>query len=227
STKTNCKGEYTFPDPSNALCIENLQVVSECISKVNQPQILEPKCSKLSPKPNNLWDWSPLSENYIDILTSKPQVSGPWCRNHNYLFSYIWANDKTVRNALHVREGTIEEWERCNNSLSYAHDLITSIDYQRNLTKIGLRALIYSGDHDMVITYVGTQGWINSLGLPIEDGWRPWFVDGQVAGYVTTYSEKKYSLTYVTVKGAGHTAPEYKPKESLAMIDRWFAGYLL
>ncbi|KAJ0078347.1 hypothetical protein Patl1_37350 [Pistacia atlantica] len=139
---------------------------------------------------------------------------------------------QTVQKALNVREGTIKEWERCNSSFSstYVHDIITSIDYQRNLTRITTyRALIYSGDHDMVIPYVGTQEWIESLGLSLSNDWEPWFVDGQTAGYNLMYSLKKYSLTYVTVKarGAGHTAPEYRPKECLAMIHRWFAYYPL
>lgn len=40
----------------------------------------------------------------------------------------------------------------------------------------------YSGDHDMLIPYVGTITWIRYLNLTTVDGWRPWYVDGQVAG---------------------------------------------
>jgi serine carboxypeptidase-like clade 1 len=39
-----------------------------------------------------------------------------------------------------------------------------------------------SGDHDMTIPYIATHGWIESLNLTIANDWRPWFVDGQVAG---------------------------------------------
>ncbi|GKV19791.1 hypothetical protein SLEP1_g30010 [Rubroshorea leprosula] len=229
STKRNCNGEYMRPDPTNAACLSDLQAVTTCLNKINNPQVLEPKCNTLSPKPKrSMWDHSSLAESSLDAVLSTPKAAdGPWCRNYNYLLSYTWANDKTVQRALHVRKGTIKEWERCNTSLCYGHDLISSIDYERNLTKKNYRALIYSGDHDMVIPYVGTQEWIESLGLPVSNDWKPWYVDGQVAGYTVTYAEKKYTLTYVTVKGAGHTAPEYKPKECLAMIDRWFAHFPL
>ncbi|XP_041010048.1 serine carboxypeptidase-like 18 [Juglans microcarpa x Juglans regia] len=154
-------------------------------------------------------------------------ISDRLYENNQYLYSYIWANDKTVREALHIREGTITNWERCNTSLAYTMNVITSIDYHRNLTKKDIRALVYSGDHDMAFPYVSTEEWIETLDLSIKDDWRPWFVGGQIAGYVTIFAEEKYSLTFTTIKGGGHTTPEYKPKECLAMIDRWFSYYFL
>ena len=39
-----------------------------------------------------------------------------------------------------------------------------------------------SGDHDLVIPNIGTQQWIKILNLTIVNDWRPWLVDGQVAG---------------------------------------------
>ncbi|XAR51158.1 Sinapoylglucose--sinapoylglucose O-sinapoyltransferase [Bertholletia excelsa] len=114
-------------------------------------------------------------------------------------------------------------WQRCNRSLAYKNDVLSSVPYHRNLTEASLRALIYSGDHDMIVPHVSTQEWINSLNLTLSRAWRPWFVEDQVAGYTKWFTKGNYSLTFATVKGAGHVPPMYKPKECYTMFERWLA----
>ncbi|KAK4847701.1 hypothetical protein QYF36_004890 [Acer negundo] len=65
-----------------------------------------------------------------------------------------------------------------------------------------------TGDHEIVIPYVGTEKWITSLNLTIQYGWQPWLVDGQVAGYSVVYSQKDYHLTFATVKARINTFKE-------------------
>ncbi|XP_030551781.1 serine carboxypeptidase-like 18 [Rhodamnia argentea] len=228
STKTDCNGDYMNVDPTNGACLADLEMVSSCLEKICLPHILEPKCNVISPNHTRLkWSRAILEENIVDIV-SMSQQSKPWCRDYNYLYSYIWANDMKVREALHVREGTKKEWNRCNHSLSYTMDVLNSVVYHRYLSKKSLRALIYSGDHDLGIPYVGTLDWIRSLNLTLLGLWSPWFVEGQVAGYSIAYVENHwYDLTFTTIKGGGHTAPEYKPEECLAMINRWLSYYPL
>ena len=43
----------------------------------------------------------------------------------------------------------------------------------------------YSADLDMTIPHIGTQEMIRSLNLTLDDSWRAWFVDAQVAGLVS------------------------------------------
>lgn len=45
-----------------------------------------------------------------------------------------------------------------------------------------LKFFYYSGDRDMVVPIVATQTWVTFLNLTIDYDWRPWFVDGQIAG---------------------------------------------
>ncbi|PVH63825.1 hypothetical protein PAHAL_2G114900 [Panicum hallii] len=89
--------------------------------------------------------------------------------------------------------------------LPYSAAIKSAIKYHRNLTSRGYRALVYSGDHDLVVPHLGTQAWVRSLNFfSIVDDWRAWHLDGQSAGW-----------------GAGHTAPEYEPERCFAMFSRW------
>uniref|UniRef100_A0A0E0F5H8 Uncharacterized protein n=1 Tax=Oryza meridionalis TaxID=40149 RepID=A0A0E0F5H8_9ORYZ len=134
----------------------------------------------------------------------------------------IWANDETVRESLGVQKGTVGEWKRCNRDIDYNSDVRSTVEYHLTLMRKGYRAIIYSGDHDSRVPSISTQAWIRLLNLSIADDWRPWYVDGQVAGFTRSYASN--NLTYATVKGAGHTAAEYKPKECQEMFARWISG---
>ncbi|KAL3505109.1 hypothetical protein ACH5RR_034950 [Cinchona calisaya] len=224
SLKATCKGEYQSIDPSNALCKQNMQAYNQLLENIDEAHILEPDCPFASPKPNNLFSGR---RSVIEMFHKKFQElkaqesTAITCRMDGYRLAYYWANDKSVQEALHVRNGSVEEWIRCNYDLPYTRTVANVVPYHANLSIKGYRSLIYSGDHDMLIPHFGTQEWIRSLNYSIIDDWRQWILQGQVAGYTRTYANK---MTFATVKGGGHTAPEYKPAECQSMFERWISS---
>ncbi|XP_058766791.1 serine carboxypeptidase-like 12 isoform X2 [Vicia villosa] len=139
---------------------------------------------------------------------------------YSFYLATKWANDHNVRKALHIREGTIGKWERCYTT-DFEEDIHGSFEFHVNLSKKGYRSLIYNGDHDLVVPFTSTQAWIRNLNYSIVDDWRPWFVNDQVGGYTRTYSNR---MTFATVKGSGHTAPEYTPEQCFVMFSRWISN---
>ncbi|KAH7518636.1 hypothetical protein FEM48_Zijuj09G0192100 [Ziziphus jujuba var. spinosa] len=234
SARISCNEQYVIVDPSNAKCLTDLEAIYECIGQIDFANILEPRCDiNLVPEEKDGQQARrSLKENQTYNFNSSVQKTDKkfWCRNFVYALSNIWANDRSVQNALHVRQGTIREWIRCNDSIiqqTYLYDIRSAIVYQKNLTNTGLQVLLYNGDHDLGLPHISTEKWIKSLNLSIQSEWRPWFVDGQIAGYTVKYSNQGYHLTYVTVKGAGHSPTEYKSKECYSMFERWIHYYPL
>ncbi|GBF96984.1 serine carboxypeptidase-like [Raphidocelis subcapitata] len=140
----------------------------------------------------------------------------------------LWLNDPAVRSALHAApiDAVGAPWTVCSDRIIYTHDAGSMIWIHREMTqKRGLRALIYSGDHDMAVPHTGTEAWTAALGLKKRSGWQPWYVGSprQVAGYRVEYE----GLTFATIKGAGHMVPQNKPAESLAMLQRFLSGETL
>ncbi|URE41162.1 serine carboxypeptidase-like [Musa troglodytarum] len=196
STKSSCGGKYQ--NPSNAECSRCVDSVNQDLSGINTAQILEPLCSSVeTPKPNII---TADGRRLLEALSELPMSNtyDPLCRNYGYLLSHAWANNDTVRQALGIREGSTQTWVRCDFGLNnYTYDVLSSVNYHFSLTNRGYRALVYSGDHDMTVPFLGTQAWIRSLNFSIVDDWRPWSVEGQVTGFTRTYSN---NLTFATVK---------------------------
>ena len=132
-------------------------------------------------------------------------------------------NREDVQNALHVVAK--REWTVCSDEVSdrYMSQDKGSIWAYPTLLEEGIRILIYSGDTDVVVPFNGNQAWIKNLNLEIEKPWRQWraFDDQEnISGYVTQYK----GLTFCTIKGTGHMAPQWKPKESYYMFSKFLKG---
>ncbi|KAL7236399.1 hypothetical protein ACSBR1_019644 [Camellia fascicularis] len=227
-TKTSCNGNYYEVDPNQAECFENLQKVSKLTRDINKNCILEPKCTWASPEQNGESDRRSIKEEQENFIFSPPKIPEMWCHNFNYALSYIWANDDSVQQALYVRKGRVKDWKRCDKNLDYTMNVASVLELHHNLTSYGLQVLVYNGDHDLTVPNTGTQDWIKLLNLTVVNDWRPWLVDGEVAGYsIFKYSEHGYRLTYATVLGAGHPPQEYKRRQCYEMFQRWIHYYPL
>ncbi|CAH8359420.1 unnamed protein product [Eruca vesicaria subsp. sativa] len=179
SLKRVCQGKYINVDPCNTECLKLVEEYNKCTKMITPYLILEPACASETPD----------------------------CYIYRYVLATYWANDESVRKALHITKGSIEEWARCNRHIPYTNDIISSVPYHMNNSISGYRSLIFSGDHDMVVPYSGTQAWIRSLNYSIVDDWRPWLINDQIAGYTRTYANK---MTFTTIKANPITCPVIK-----------------
>ena len=93
--------------------------------------------------------------------------------------------------------------------------------YEKLLGKY--RLLIYSGDVDACVPYWGTERFTRAIGGEEQGEWHAWTsesVAGKgrvVAGYATTYKD----FQFITVKGAGHEVPRYRPVAALTMLRKF------
>ncbi|KAK4492164.1 hypothetical protein RD792_002961 [Penstemon davidsonii] len=247
AVSAECNGNYYNPTSGN--CESKLSLVDREIEDLNIYDILEP-CyhdtpSIISLKNSKLpLSFRRLGETERPLLVRKrmfgrawpfraPVKDGPvptWPQLMNSEnvpctddeVANAWLNNEAVRKAIHADSANLAgDWELCTDRISFNHDAGSMIKYHKNLTSRGYRALIYSGDHDMCVPYTGSEAWTRSVGYKTVDDWRPWIVKDQVAGYTQGYEN---NLTFLTIKGAGHTVPEYKPQEALEFFSRFLEG---
>ena len=112
-----------------------------------------------------------------------------------------WLDNADVQTALHITAANQTSWSTCAG-IDYHKTLGSALPMYPNLIK-QYKVLVYSGDVDACVPYNGSEEWVRQLGYPVKEGWRPWLVNDQVAGYVVEYNAA-HQLTFLTVKGAGH-----------------------
>ncbi|CAK4621476.1 hypothetical protein LEN26_001344 [Aphanomyces euteiches] len=129
---------------------------------------------------------------------------------------------ESVQNAIHIESG-YTQWAWCTNDVSESYiRTSSSLPKYPVILSAGLKALIYSGDADASVNFIGTQRWITKgLKLAVQNKWKSWFgPDKQVAGFTEGYT----NLTFTTIKGAGHMVPTTRPLHAIYMFECFIYG---
>ncbi|KAF0700888.1 Aste57867_8608 [Aphanomyces stellatus] len=146
-------------------------------------------------------------------------VVGP-CQDR---FTTQYLQLQAVQDAVHVDGGYIN-WTDCNTDINTHYTRsASSLSKYPAILAAGLKALIYSGDADSNVNFLGTERWLTAdgLNLTVREKWQAWFgPDSQLAGYSTRYT----NLTFTTVKGAGHMVPATRPLHALYMFECFVYG---
>jgi len=135
-----------------------------------------------------------------------------------YMVTYL--NLPEVQTAIHARVGT--KWDQ-GADLDYSSDSMhrNTIplfeEFLKNPRSQKWRILVYSGDFDAAVPFLGSQKWVYCLGLPIKKDWHSWNFNEQFAGSVIDYE----GLTFMTIHGTGHAIPWYTPALGYEFFQRW------
>ena len=91
--------------------------------------------------------------------------------------------------------------------------------------------LFYQGNLDLACNTAGNLQWASTMqwkGQPafVAQPKRIWKHEGDEVGWfkevkTKTASGRETTFAFATVNGAGHMVPLDKPKEALALVDRW------
>ncbi|RLO01492.1 hypothetical protein DYB28_015649 [Aphanomyces astaci] len=139
-------------------------------------------------------------------------------------FTTAYLNLPAVRDAIHVHATVPAAWGNCNDAVSRSyHRSTSSLPLYPDILATDLKTLIFSGDADSIVNFIGTERWLGAQGLRLKvvDKWQAWFgPDKQLAGYTQKYD----GLTFSTVKGAGHLVPATKPLHGLYLFECFLYG---
>ncbi|KAK7401236.1 hypothetical protein VNO78_12566 [Psophocarpus tetragonolobus] len=161
--------------------------------------IYAPQCLDSSLKngsTGSVYDFDPCSAYYVKAYLNRPEV----------------------QKALHANSSN---WTHCSD-FDWNDSPATILPIIKYLIANDIRLWIYSGDVDAMVPVTASRYSINTLRLPIQVAWYPWYSGDEVGGYVVGYK----GVTFVTVRGAGHAVPSWQPARSLTMISSFLSGTL-
>ena len=122
----------------------------------------------------------------------------------NSVLGRNYMGNKEVQKAFHVDQVNLTVWETCYN-IDYTPTIPDERPMYREMIDAGINILIYNGDADACVPWVGNEEWTRSMNYPVTEAWRPWMVSAAgrswTGGFVTSYGK---NFHFLTIKHAGH-----------------------
>ena len=160
------------------------------------------------------------NDEQLGVTEGLSQLNDYACGAEGYMGA--WLGSPSVQSALHVKKGGRMHY---NSNIGDLRPV-----YEELVGKY--KMLIYSGNVDSCVPTWGSEFWTRELGEPhgVQTPWHPWTSSSAspgssksvLAGYAITYGINNF--TFVTVKGAGHEVPRYKPEFALTMLTKFIQG---
>lgn len=156
-----------------------------------------------------------------------PCIDKPMCYNETLATEFM--NDPKVQKALGFAQP--RPWEPCNMTVNM--QFVASGDFFRDLRPqvvellaAGVGVLVYNGDDDFMVDWVGSKLWMENLEWPHSKEWSSALdgdflpkADGGARGKVRSAA----GLTFVQVYESGHMVPMDQPSVALEMLRTFVA----
>ncbi|CAN4092757.1 unnamed protein product [Withania somnifera] len=195
---------FSTPSSTSKKCNAYLDQIDKEIGNIFLYNVYAPLCPSRSPSSTPISEVDPCLPNYIRSYFNIPEV----------------------QMAMHANVTNLPyPWESCNDTLNlnWKDRPLTVLPLLHQLMKSGLRIWLFSGDMDVVVPVTDTRYAIKKLKLSVKTAWYPWYLQGEVGGYVEEYE----NLTLVTIRGAGHFVSTYQPNRALAFSPIFLAEIFL
>lgn len=191
------------------------------LRRMDEALHLSPSCA---PGQTDLKAFPHCSESNNNAKASPLGETQRWCGVDTAMMT--WLDIPAVITALHMEKPKGTE----KNNLAYhrggADDLREL--YKRLAKKY--RLWIYNGQEDGCIPYISAEEETTNLGFPVKNEWHPWFGGEEAGGsrvacgYATQFGGDAIDFAFVTVKGAGHEVPTFKPAAALTLFTNFVNG---
>ncbi|PIO65565.1 serine carboxypeptidase [Teladorsagia circumcincta] len=154
------------------------------------------------------------------LRANEPLYGDAPCLNDTDVIVYM--NDAKVRQALNIPD-KLPKWDICSNPVTstYQKQYGDMAPFIKKIVAANIRVLLYYGDTDMACNFMMGQQFSDQLGLKRTLGKTPWKFDRQIAGFKTLFK----GLTFITVRGAGHMAPQWKAPQMYYAIQQFLLNH--
>nr|XP_043628528.1 serine carboxypeptidase 1-like [Erigeron canadensis] len=225
--ETSYKGMYDYWWTHAMISDATHDAILKYCNFANGSRYVSEVCGDSTDKAWDEWGDIDLYNIYAPICLNPDQRNASASTGSINVFDPCWQyilvdylNNSAVQKALNVKPTS---WDLCSDVITRWNDRATTIlPIIKYLISNGQRVWVYSGDIDGRVPVTSSRYSINTLNLPIETAWRPWYLNKEVGGYLEAYK----GLLLITVRGAGHTVPSYQPQRALTLFSSFLGGIL-